>query len=36
MMARWKGKFMTIWWDSWFFRLNVVFSIVGILRIFIF
>ena len=28
-------NFMALWSDSWFFRLNVVFTAMGLLRLFI-
>ena len=36
MMKRLGTRFALIWQDSWFFRINVVFATVGLLRAFVF
>ena len=36
MMNRLGARFVVIWQDCWFFRLNIVFAIVGLLRAFVF
>ena len=35
MIGNWHENFMELWSDSWFFRLNVVLTAVGLLRLFI-
>lgn len=36
MMSCLRATFVAVWQDCWFFRLNVVFAIVGLLRAFVF
>ena len=36
MSGDWRDRFVAMWRDSWFFRLNVVLASVGLLRLFLF
>ena len=36
MMQHLGTRFALIWQDSWFFRINVIFAIVGLVRAFVF